>query len=290
MFIIPLGKRMGGYSRLELTEHLYDTVVPSAEASPSPSPAPAPAPADAPPKPTSHDGDPDEVDISQHFFEPKTTPRPTNAPAAGAESQLSDAALRNMMLGYDPTANPQGQNLPRPEMTEEDPMMKMLSQMMSGSGMPGFPPTNGSSPMFPGMPQAQQQQSQPIDAYTALWRLLHSIVAIGLGLYIAILTPFTGTKIERERHALSDEENQHRKQMFFWVFATAEACLLTTRLFLDKRRPPPTGIVWMVVGYLPEPFKGYAEVLLRYGQIFSTVRSDILACMFVLGVCAWWRG
>lgn len=263
------------------------------EPSPAPAAAVSPAATAAPtaPRTTKNDGDPDEVDISEHFFAPKTTPRPTVLPSAGAGPQLSDSALREMMLGYDTATPPvNGQNpmgMP-PGGADEDPMMKMLNQMMGGAGIPGFPPGNGAagSP-FPAIPQPQQ--SQPLDPYTALWRLLHSVVAIGLGIYIVVLTPFTGTKIERERYALSDEENQHRKDMFFWVFATAEACLLTARLFLDKRRPPPAGIVWTVVGFLPEPFKGYVEVVLRYGQMLTTVRADILACMFVLGVCAWWR-
>lgn len=234
------------------------------------------------------------MDISQHFFTPKTTQRPTVLPSAGGEPQLSDTALRDMMLGYETATPPlNGQN---PTGTpggagEEDPMMKMFSQMMGGANIPGFPPGNGApgaSP-FANLAQQQQQQSQPLDPYTALWRVLHAIVAISLGLYIAILTPFTGTKFERERTAISDEENQHRKDSFFWVFATAEAGLLTARMFLDSKRPPPSGFVRTAVGYLPEPFKGYVEVLLRYLQMLTTVRADILACMFVLGVCAWLR-
>lgn len=211
---------------------------------------------------------------------------------------MSEAALRQMMLGFDPATNPQGQ-MPLggagagiPGM-EDDPVMKMMSQMMGGGGPGGGSPFSGIPGMggMPGMPGMMQQPQQPQrpDPYTSLWRLLHAIVALGLGLYIAILTPFSGTKIERERAAISDEENEHRKELFFWVFATAEACLLTTRFFLDKGRAPPSGIVWTVTGFLPEPIKGYAQVVLRYGQIFSTVRSDILACMFVLGVCSWWR-
>lgn len=300
--------KAGGSARLNKITGLGgrpEEVVPPTTAS-APSPAPSADP--VAPRPTAREADPDEVDISQHFFAPKTTSRPTvlpqsdsaSVPAGGAEPQLSDAALRNMMLGYDPTSGPAGgpnamMGMPAgaPGAGEEDPMMKMLSQMMGGAGIPGFPPGSGppgagASP-FPGFPGLQQQQSQPIDRYTALWRLLHSIVALGLGMYIVVLTPFTGTKAEREQYALSDDENQHRKDMFFWVFATAEACLLTTRLFLDKRRAPPAGIVWTVVSYLPEPFKGYLEVALRYGQMLTTVRADILACMFVLGVCAWWR-
>lgn len=203
------------------------------------------------------------------------------------------------MLGFDPASTPQGQSPfgPPPGMpgmdAGDDPIMKMMSQMMGGGGIPGMPPMggNGASPFpgFPGMP-GMQQASKPLDTYTSLWRLLHALVALGLGAYIAILTTFTGTKIEREHAAISDAENQHRKELFFWVFATAEACLLTTRFFLDKGRSPPSGIIHTVVSYLPEPYKGYVQVFLRYGQIFSTVRADILACVFVLGICSWWRG
>ena len=184
-----------------------------------------------------------------------------------------------------------------PPGAEEDPLMKMMQQMMGGAGGPGgaggFPGFPG-MPGMPGMPGAAQQQPAIPDPYTSLWRLLHALVALGLGLYIAILTPFTGTKLSRERSAEAhlagaDDEDMDRKNLFFWVFATAEAVLLTTRFFLDKSRAPPTGIVWTVVGFLPEPFKGYVTNIMRYGQIFGTVRSDILACMFVLGVCHWWR-
>lgn len=235
------------------------------------------------------------MDISQHFYAPMTTTRVPSAPSAGAEPNISDAALRQMMLGMDPTAaNPQGQQNPSGGMpgAEDDPIMKMMSQMMGGGGGgPGGSPFSGMGGM-PGMPGMQplQQQTTQLDPYTALWRLLHAIVALGLGLYIVLLTPFTGTKVERERAAISEiHDNEERKRLFFWVFATAEACLLTTRFFLDKGRAPPTGIVWTVSGYLPEPLKGYVRAVMRYGQIFSTVRADILACMFVLGVCSWWK-
>jgi GET complex subunit GET2 len=265
----------------------------------SPAPAatsePAPAPAATAPAPSAHAADPDEVDISQHFYSPGRASQRIPADAAGAQPSLGDEQLRQMMLGFD-RANPATSG-PAPggnpmAGAEDDPLMKMMAQMMGGGG-PG-----GGGPSFPGMPSMPgmmpQQQAATPDPYTSLWRLLHALVALGLGLYVAILTPFTGTKVERERHALAhvagaDDEYEHRKRLFFWVFATAEAGLLTMRLFLDKSRAPPPGIVWTVVGFLPEPFKGYATVALRYGQIFSTVRADILACMFVLGVCSWWR-
>jgi hypothetical protein len=148
-------------------------------------------------------------------------------------------------------------------------------------------------PPMPGVGPAMQQAQRP-DPYTAIWRILHALVAITLGLYIAVLTPFNGTRIQREREALSADplsaEFEHHKRNFFWIFTTAEAVLLTTRLMLDKRRPPPPGMLNTVVGFLPEPFKGYMMIGLHYWQIFGTVRSDLMACMFVLGACAWWRG
>ncbi|GJN74351.1 hypothetical protein PLIIFM63780_008434 [Purpureocillium lilacinum] len=272
-----------------------------------------------------HAADPEEVDISEHFYEPRTTtPSRRNVSAAagggGAEPSISDAQLRQMMLGFDrpgqsaspspsPGPGPGGPALP-PGM-EDDPLMKMMSQMMGGAG--GFPPgAGGSSPFagmpgMPGMPGQQQQQAARPDAYTTFFRILHALLALGLGLYVTLLTPFSGTRLERERASLAhaahvahpnddlaaaalDDANERRKLMFFWIFATGEAVLLTTRFFLDKgRRQQPAGMLWSIAGFVPEPFRGYLLVALRYGQIFTTVRADILACMFVLGVCSWWK-
>ena len=216
------------------------------------------------------------------------------------DQTLSEAQLRQLMMGLDRPGQTNGSSpMAPPPPTDEDPMMQMMTQMMSsmgGGGMGGLPGAGGGSSPFANMMGGMGQPPQPTrpDPYTALWRLLHALVALGLGLYIAVLTPFTGTRSSRELSAEAhlagaDDEDMHRKSLFFWVFATAEAVLLTTRFFLDKSRAPPTGIVWTVVGFLPEPLGGWARTVLRYGQIFGTVRSDILACMFVLGVCHWWR-
>ncbi|KAI6780404.1 uncharacterized protein J7T54_007253 [Emericellopsis cladophorae] len=225
-----------------------------------------------------NDADPEEVDISQHFYAPQATARSKNATSAGPQPEISEDALRQMMLGFDPTQNPRAgaagaQGAPpfpgaHGAGAEDDPIMKMMSQMMGGAGGAGGPNPFTGMPNLGGF-QQQASGTQPIDSYTALWRVLHAIVALGLGLYITILTPFTGTKIERETASL--EENEHQKRMFFWVFATAEACLLTTRFFLDKGRAPPPGIAWTLTGYLPEPWKGYVQAVMRYGQIFTTI-------------------
>lgn len=238
--------------------------------------------------------DPDEVDISQHFYEPGS--RGAASPRAGPERAVSDAQLRQMMLGFDgPGSGLGGVPGPGPGFPAaggDDQLMHVMSQIMGG-----FAPGSASSAPLPGMPQQQlQQQAARPDGYTYTFRLLHALLALGLGLYVALLTPFAGTRAERERaslaheqHTPADDANEHRKRVFFWIFATGEALLLSSRFFLDEGRGPPTGMVWTVVGFLPEPFRGYVTVGLKYGRIFTTVRADILACMFILGVCSWWR-
>ncbi|KAH7157078.1 hypothetical protein EDB81DRAFT_788800 [Dactylonectria macrodidyma] len=274
--------------------------------SPASTSAPKPAPAV-----TSTHADPDEVDISDHFYKTKKLAgRGAGGPA------LSEDDLRQMMLGFERANTPgqpsPGAGTPTPGSLDEDPMMKVMSQLMSGAGMPQGPgsPFAG-MPGMPGMPGAGANpfQPQPSPSSTAanIWRLLHALVALGLGLYIVLLTPFSGTKIERDRAALPittqedpfttpadavdfESELEQRKRLFFWTFATAETLLLTTRFFLDKRGAQPTGVVGTVLGFVPQPFKGYIEIAMRYGSIFTTVRGDMLACIFVLGVCSWYRG
>ena len=195
-----------------------------------------------------------------------------------------------MMLGFDRSGagTPASGNGP-PNM-EDDPIMKMMTQMMGGAG------AGAAGSPFPGMPGAAPTAAAQPSPYHAIWRLIHALVALSLGLYLSLFTSFSGTKAERQQaavahvqHLAADDENERHKRIFFWLFATSEAVLLTTRLFLDKGRAPPPGFLWTAVGFIPEPFKGYLTVGLKYGQIFTTVRTDILTCMFVLGACAWLR-
>ncbi|KAI0131261.1 hypothetical protein F4814DRAFT_162796 [Daldinia grandis] len=260
-------------------------------------------------------GDPDEVDISQHYYEPNTTARPP--PSATPPNDISEAQLRQMILGLDRQSSatpPQpGRNpldgplppIPGAEGVDEDPMMKMLSQMMSG-GMPGGAGGNpfAGTPMegllgslsgqAPNAGPTQQAQQPPVDKSANLWRILHAVFALGLGLYVALSTTFSGTLTEREHSAINaaDAETDsvaRARAYFFTVFASVEALLLTTRYFLDKGREPPKGWAWTATGFLPGRAKTYTQHALRYGQMLSTVRGDALVCVFVLGVCSWLR-
>ncbi|RYP84524.1 hypothetical protein DL769_001183 [Monosporascus sp. CRB-8-3] len=291
--------RAGGAARLNKITGLGGGIQrdPPPPQPPSPCSTPPSSQPTATPAAQSH-GDPAEVDISKHYYEQRTTPRQPADP-----SNISEDQLRQIMLGLDqPSQNPlAGAQPPAPGMggMEEDPMMKMLSQMMSGGGMPGsganpFAGTRmesllaGSNPM-----QQAQQQATPPNKTADLWRILHAIFALGLGLYVALSTTFTGTKTERDDSTIasSGEANdiERTRASFFYIFTSVEAVLLTTQYFLDRNRSPPSGMLWSLSGFLPEPFGGYLKHALRYGQIFTTVRGDALVCVFVLGVCCWLR-
>ncbi|KAK4042259.1 Golgi to ER traffic protein 2 [Parachaetomium inaequale] len=297
---------------------------------PAPAPAPAPSATATPSAPAStaaaaaaQHADPEEVDISEHFYQPQTTPRvapPSNGPGPGGN--ISDAQLRQLMLGLDQPGTTTPPPMPgMPPGMEDDPMMRMMMQMLGGNassnpfgGMPGMPgmggmrfppPTQGGS----GAPQQTAAALFP-NKSASLWRLLHTLVALALGLYIALYTPFTGTKLSRDRAAAaaagSAEERLHLAaqqpgrevtQNFFWAFATAEAVLLGTRYFMERGRSRlqsatmgGSGILGMVVGFLPAGVRSKVEMAMRYGEVFGTVRQDVLVCVFVLGVAGWVRG
>lgn len=274
--------------------------------------------------------DPEEVDISQHYYAPRTSGR---EPSLGDAPAMSESQLRQIMMGFeraappgigappshnpfvDPSAagTPTGmpQMPPGMEGMENDPMMQMLQKMMAGGGAPGgavganpFAGT-GMESLLGGLggmggmggagdPNMQQAAQTVADKTANIWRIIHAVFALGLGFYVALSTTFTGLKSERDLLALNietdaDEDLRRSASVFFYVFSSVEAILLTSRYFLDKNRSPPSGIVHTLVGFLPSPVSSTIRHGLRYGQMFSTVRNDALVCVFVLGVCCWLR-
>jgi hypothetical protein len=251
-------------------------------------------PPDPPPQPTvSSHADPDEVDISEHYYEPASNrlPRRTNIP----NQQMGNDQLRQMMLGFDPSATPPLDTNPfagLPGMEgapTDDPMMKMLQQMMGGA------PGEGADgmPSFPGMP-TMPGQAVAADPYAYLWRIIHAVFALSLGLYIAFATPFTGSKLDREASKVGSFAQGSGLSAgsvhFFWIFATAEVVLQTSRFFMEKGQGRQGGILGTVIGFLPEPYKGYVALISRYAKIWTTISGDAMVLVFVLGACAWWRG
>lgn len=216
---------------------------------------------------------------------------------------MNDDALRQMMLGFDPAAGSPGMGaggMPANPFAafmggsgmeggpaEDDPIMKMMQQMMGGmGGGPNGPQGMPSFPGMPGMPPPAVAGSE----YAYLWRIVHAVFALALGMYIAFTTTFTGTKVQREMSALDTSLVKAGPMYFFWIFATAEVLLQSSRFFMEKGRVQQGGILGTITGFLPEPYKGYLTWFSRYSRIWTTVSADAMACVFVLGACAWWRG
>lgn len=167
----------------------------------------------------------------------------------------------------------------------DNPMAQMMQQMMSGmGGMPGGGP--GDMPTFPGMPSMNPPEAQ---SSVYIWRIIHAIFALSLGLYVVFTTPFTGSRIDRLSSATSSSALSPSMTHFFYIFATAEIILQTSRFFMEKGRVQQGALMSLLMGILPEPYKGYLQLATRYTGVLATVKTDIMVLVFVLGVCAWAR-
>ena len=238
--------------------------------------------------------DPEEVDISNHHFATRTS----------SSSQFTDngptrADIRHLFSGNLPSSDTAygQQDIPGQEPQkdigggDQDPMIKMLQQIIgdrsdkTGNEQDG----NGNLPpelaaMLGGDVRGSTSTSQD-DSYDILWRIAHAIFALSLGIYTVAITSFTGSRLSRS--AILEGENASIR--FFWIFATAELVLQSSRFFLERGKPSKGGILGMVAGLLPQPWKGYIELISRHRGIYSTILEDATGIVFVLGVVAWWQ-
>lgn len=172
-----------------------------------------------------------------------------------------------------------------------------------------FEAMNGSGGAAGGAFQQDLQQPAPSSAY--LWRIVHAIFSLVLAVYVAYSTSFTGSKLSRTQSQYSNVDqpytddfytdhhrdptaglsaNQHVGQRLFWLFATVEIVLQSSRYFLEKGRLPQSGLLGSLSQMLPEPYAGYARVVGRYSVIWSTVVADAMVVIFVLGAVSWTKG
>ncbi|KAI8935023.1 hypothetical protein NX059_008687 [Plenodomus lindquistii] len=232
--------------------------------------------------------DPDEVDISQHHYAPASQPR--------LPSPFAFDGGAGGPFGAGPASDPSAQ----------DPMMAMLQQMMGGggAGMPGIPGAPGAAPgglppgladMFSAMQGGGATNEPSPDQSSAwLWRLVHSIFSLGLAIYIVLQTPFTGSKMSRD-NVLDDDwavqpSSAQSFAHFFYLFATFEVVLQSSRYFIERGQLQGSGLLSTVAGILPAPYSGYVKTIGRYSVIYSTVVSDAMVVVFVLGASSWWHG
>lgn len=232
--------------------------------------------------------DPDEVDIDT--ISDTGTPR---RPQAGI---LPNDPFAAAMLQMQQQQGPGGGG------AEEDPMVKMMQQL---SGMMGGNPQNPNDPsqppQMPAMLQALlngggantgQNQKAPTTGSAYLWRITHAVFAFTLAVYIAMTSTFNGSKTSRSEVIFTQNEGYGLGPKIFYIFATAELMLQSTRYFLEKGELQGRGMLAKVAnsGFVPEPYAYYIRVLGRYLSIFQTVVADAMVIVFVFGVVAWWQG
>ncbi|KAL8836762.1 MAG: hypothetical protein Q9176_006085 [Flavoplaca citrina] len=235
--------------------------------------------------------DPDEVDISNHAF-------PTQ-PASDAQAP-TEADIRQLLRSAPPPHDAQPGPGQQQAGGQDDPMMRMLQHVMGD--MPGvdgddpnvFPPAiapllgGGMSTPEPGTAAlGQHGKGDGADGY--LWKILHAVFALWLGIYITGVTTFNGASYSATKTIPGsiDEATGHR---LFWIFATAEVVLQSSRYFLEKGRISQSGWIGIATQFLPEPWKTYAGIVTRYSGIWTTVVQDAMIVVFVLGCVAWWKG
>lgn len=181
--------------------------------------------------------------------------------------------------------------------------MKLLQQMMSGmsgggegqggsDGEGGLPPGlaamlgAGGMAGIPGMGGGQQAGSE----YAYLWKIVHAIFALVLGVYVTATShAFDGGV---SRGGVEDAGFQQQGGInVFWAFATAELILQSSRFFLEKGQGSQlAGWMGIVGNMLPEPWRGWIALAGRYSGIWSTIVEDGMVVVFVTGCVAWWKG
>ncbi|KAL9123401.1 MAG: hypothetical protein Q9187_000040 [Circinaria calcarea] len=234
--------------------------------------------------------DPEEIDITNHPFTSFRTPDGTRSP--DPRQLLRGSQAPHMSGSRFDIPGQQGQGGMGGE--EEDPMMRILQQMMGG--MPGgaegtregadggLPP--GLAAMLGGAGMGETESVQQDNTFGSFWKIIHALFAFSLGIYITAMTSFSGSRLSRSTLV----EREHIGVQFFWVFATAELILQSSRFFLERGKAAQVGILATVAGFLPEPWKGYVGLVNRYSGIYTTIVEDAMAVVFVLGLVAWWQG
>jgi hypothetical protein len=182
-------------------------------------------------------------------------------------------------------------------------MAAMLQQMMGGGGMPsmgqqsgapdGLPP--GLADMFSAMQGGgAAAEPSPEQSSAWIWRLVHSLFSLALAIYIVLQTPFTGSRLSRfsqhDDNWAVQPTPAHNFARFFYLFATFEVAMQSSRYFIEKGQLQGGGMLSTVAGILPSPYGSYIRTIGRYSVIWSTVVSDAMVVVFVLGATAWWKG
>ena len=229
--------------------------------------------------------DPEEIDISRH----------QQADDTGAQNPLMAAMLQmQQQQQRQPQQSPGGDN------PQEDPMVRLMQQVMGSMGGQRQDPNNPNAEQtqLPDLLQQMmkgsqpQEQKAPSTSTAYMWRIVHAIAAFILASYIALTSTFNGTKLARTQSVYSQEAGYGLGPRLFVIFTSAELVLQSSRYFLEKGQLQGTGILATVAnsGMIPEPYANYIRLIGRYIGIATTIFSDMMVVIFVFGCMAWWNG
>lgn len=246
--------------------------------------------------PLSVNNDPEEVDISNHPF--KST-RASPSPRLDHNSRVGETSLRQMLREDRlfpnnqafPGSRQQGQSAPtdmKGPQPEQDPMMQILQQILSGKPGSHQEGDEGLAPGLAGMfgPRGDGGDVQQRNPYVYIWKLIHAVFALALGAYIVSSMSFSGSRINRMSSLLSQDLQSH----ILWIFATGESMLQSARFFLERGKRTPSGIMETLAKFLPAPLNGQVRLIARYGSIYTTIVEDSMVVVFILGFVAWSEG
>ncbi|QIW97278.1 hypothetical protein AMS68_002796 [Peltaster fructicola] len=241
--------------------------------------------------------DPDEVDITtQNYGGPRASD--LNASMGSADNPMFQAMMQMQQEQARQGAGPRGPDQTQSGPGEQDPMTKMLQQMMGmAGGDPNDPnnihntedPMQMLSTLLNGA-KPQQSAPPPSTRSTYLWRLTHAIFAIIIAGYIAITSTFDGTLLSRTNSTFTDGSQDGFGSRLFLIFITAELGLQSARFFMEGGQLQGGGMLATVANLAPPPWGNYLSIAGRWFSIFASIISDAMIIVFVLGVMAWWNG
>lgn len=235
--------------------------------------------------------DPDEVDISQNTSGFGTPNRP--AQAGATDNPLAAAMLQMQQQEAQNQKQKNGEGS-----AEDDPMVRMMQQMMGAmGGNPSDP--NAPPPEIPPMMKAmlggggadKQDLAPPPTGSAYMWRIVHAVFAFVLATYIALTSTFNGSQLARSQSVYTEGNGYALGSRMFTIFCTAELLLQSMRYFAEKGQLQGNGMIAKVAnsGMVPEPYAGYIRISGRYIGIVQTIIADAMVVVFVFGAMAWWQ-
>lgn len=180
------------------------------------------------------------------------------------------------------------------ELSNEDPITRMVQQMMgvptldAGSAS-GTSHADGMPPHLAAMlggGSLSEQQLPHRTPYTYVWKVLHAVSALLLGIYVLSSDNFTGSLTSRLR---SDDSAPLSVGTLFWIFVTVELGLQAARYLLEGVRDE-IGTIATLAKILPPPWQERLLLAGRYSVIWTTFTDDAMIVVWSLGATVWWRG